>query len=159
VVDLALHAVLAAARLKVADVLNIELLTAGRTSQLQERRRWPIMLALLADDPDLLEPFVGLLWTALAMGRSRKATLEVLDNWITSVQKLPDALPELAVVLRLLGDNALSRARLLHLVTDTMMKRPTRPIRPEVAAYLSQVIADPSDDQYAYAGQTTGERR
>jgi hypothetical protein len=148
VANVALAATLTAAATKVADLLNIDLITAGagrdRWPQLSGRGKWPLLLALAADDPRLVDPFVDLLWTTLELARSQSAALDVLSEWIDTGQRDRSSLTMLATFLHLLGDSRDSRKRLHHLI-DTMRRRWERPLAADIADYLDAAIADPAD--------------
>ncbi|MGH3773278.1 MAG: hypothetical protein ACRDRW_18095 [Pseudonocardiaceae bacterium] len=81
----------------------------------EERRKWPLLLALLDDDPSLTDPVAHLLRHALRSA-AREMFLKELGSWTQAAQEDPACLTILVNLLPTLVEDESDRARLLDLV-------------------------------------------
>jgi hypothetical protein len=88
----------------------------GRWTQLANRPRWPLLVALADEDPDLLEPLADLVWQLTRSAHAAKATAKTLQRWMRAGKKDPTCIGPVGRFLALLGDDHSDRARLLHIV-------------------------------------------
>lgn len=99
--------------------------------QLPRHERWPLLLALQYEDPDLADPVARLLRTVLRRNGGDRVT-DSFRPWITIAQRDPTCLTALEEFLPLLVEIPSDAARLIHLVT--MLRRDwADPLRPDVA--------------------------
>lgn len=87
-----------------------------RWTRLMDRRRWPLLVALADDDPDLLDPLADLVWQLTRSAQAEEATAKTLKRWIRAAKKDPACAGPVGHFLALLGDCHSDRTRLLHLV-------------------------------------------
>lgn len=130
------------AEMKVADVEDLDLTIeagGGRWERLAQRDRWPLLVALAADDPDLLEPFVDVVWRMARAAPAQKPVLDVLGSWMRAGQKDRSCVGPVGRFLALLGDDESDRARLLHLV-DVLRRDRDEPLPADIADRLASAI-------------------
>jgi len=117
---LALQTVILMADLKVAQ-LSERQFSGTRTDRLpfpkdfEKRRKWPLLLALLDDNPSLANPISSLLRRTLRSA-ARKIALKKLDSWMRTAQADPACADVLVCLLPNLVESESDRARLLDCV-------------------------------------------
>jgi hypothetical protein len=117
--ELALLVILRIATMKVSDLEDLELASqaaGGRWTQLAERGRWPLLLALSDEDPALRDPLADLVWQLPRAAPAQEAALDVFEKWMRAGEKDRSCAGPVARFLALLGDDHLDRARLMHLL-------------------------------------------
>ena len=62
----------------------------GRWARLANRRRWPLLVALADEDPDLLDPLADLVWQLTRSSFLEEATAKILKRWMRAAAKDPD---------------------------------------------------------------------
>lgn len=130
------------AEMKVADVEDLDLTIeagSGRWQRLAERDRWPLLVALAAEDPALLDPFVDVVWRMARAAPAQKPVLDVLGSWMRAGQKDRSCVGPVGRFLALLGDDDSDRARLLHLL-DLLHRDRDDPLPADIAARLTSAI-------------------
>lgn len=147
--DLALVSILYAASYTVADAHNLRESGSaearrGTVPPAGDRRSWPLLLALQVDDPGLTGPFADLIWHVVDTVRSRQAALEVLTHWIRRGERDSAYLRAVAQFLLQLADTPTSAARLCDLIVR-LRDRWERPLRADVADYLTRILAQTAD--------------
>jgi hypothetical protein len=111
----------------------------GRWTQLASRRRWPLLVALADEDPDLLDPLADLVWQLTRSSFLEKATAKILKRWMRAGAKDRTCLGPVGRFLALLGDDHSDRVRLLHLVR-ALRQDPDEPLPADVADRLARAI-------------------
>ncbi|MGH3868753.1 MAG: hypothetical protein ACRDQ4_22060 [Pseudonocardiaceae bacterium] len=104
----------------------------------EERRRWPLLLALLDDDPSLADPVARLLRQALRSAH-REMFLKKLGSWMQAAQEDPACLAVLVDLLPNLVEDESDRARLLDLVRRRQLAWADA-LHPEVAERLAETL-------------------
>lgn len=130
------------AEMKVADVEDLDLTIeagGGRWTRLAERDRWPLLVALAADDPALLDSFVDVVWQMARAAPAQKPVLDVLGSWMRAGQKDRSCVGPVGQFLALLGDDESDRARLLHLI-DVLRRDRDEPLPNDIADRLASAI-------------------
>ena len=150
---LGLVAVLRIADMKVGELEDHFELTAtsagGRWTRLANRSRWPLLVDLADENPDLLDSLADLVWQLTRSALAEDATAATLKRWMRTGQKDPTCIGPVGRFLALLGDDHSDRVRLLHLV---------RSLRRERDEPLPAVIADRLERAIEYNIHITDER-
>lgn len=102
-------------------------------------QRWPLLLALQAQDPRLTEPIAGLLRQLLRVREGSWIAKEFLGKWIRSGERDPKFLEVLVDFLPYVVEQESDAYRLTHLV-DRMSKDWADPLRDEVVRQLDEAI-------------------
>jgi hypothetical protein len=140
---LALHAVILMADLKVS-ALSERQITGTRSNRIslsksvEERRKWPLLLAMLDDDPSFTNSIAFLLRHTLR-STVRKAALEKFDSWMQAAQADPACADVLVRLLPNLVENESDRARLLDRVRRRKLAWADA-LRPEIAEQLTATL-------------------
>jgi hypothetical protein len=113
----------------------------GRWTKLANRRRWPLLVALADEDPDLLDPLVDLVWQLTRSNLYEKDTVKALKGWMRAGAKDATCIGPAGRFLALLGDDHSDRARLLHLVR-TLRRDRDDPLPPPIADRFESAIRD-----------------
>jgi hypothetical protein len=113
----------------------------GRWTKLANRRRWPLLVALADEDPDLLNPLVDLVWQLTRSNFLEKDTVKALKGWMRAGAKDSTCIGPVGRFLALLGDDHSDRARLLHLV-GTLRRDRDDPLPPAIADRFESAIRD-----------------
>jgi hypothetical protein len=104
----------------------------------EERRRWPLLLALLDDDPSLVDPVAHLLRHALR-SVAREMFLKELGSWTRAAQEDSACLAVLVDLLPNLVEDESDRARLLDLVRRRRLAWADA-LHPDVAERLMETL-------------------
>lgn len=104
----------------------------------EERYRWPLLLALLDDDPSLADPVAHLLRQALRSA-AHEAFLKELGSWMQPAQEDPACLTVLVDLLPSLVEDESDRARLLNLVHRRRLAWADA-LQPDVAEQLAETL-------------------
>jgi hypothetical protein len=118
--------------------------TGTRTDRLsfpnsfEQGRKWPLLLALLDDDPSLADPIAHLLRQALRSTASEIA-LKKLDSWMQAAQADPACADILIRLLPNLVENEPDRARLLDRVRRRRLAWADA-LRPDIAEQLAATL-------------------
>jgi hypothetical protein len=118
----------------------------------KERRRWPLLLALLDDDPSLAKPIAHLLRQTLR-STARDMILEKLGSWMQVAQEDTVCAAVLVDLLPNLVENDSDRARLLEFVRRRRLAWADA-LRPDVAERLAGTLGHTADGK-----RGTDERR
>jgi hypothetical protein len=111
----------------------------GRWTRLANRRRWPLLVALADDDPDLLDPLADLVWQLARSNFLEADTAKTLKRWMRAAAKDRTCLGPVGRFLALLGDDHSDRVRLLHLLRMLRQDR-DEPLPADVADRLASAI-------------------
>jgi hypothetical protein len=137
--DLGLLSVLQTGTLNPDNLLAELTPLATRWPRLAERKRWPLVLAIQGDEPELAGPLADHWWTLLDTARSRDAGLDVIGRWIRTAARDGECLAALIPFLRLLADAPDSRKRLLNRI-ERMRKDWRKPLAGAVADRLADAL-------------------
>jgi hypothetical protein len=105
----------------------------------EERRRWPLLLALLDDDPSIGDPVAHLLRQALR-STARKIALKKLGSWMQAAQADTACFAVLADLLPNLVEHESDRARLLDLIHRRRLAWADA-LPPDIADQLAGMLA------------------
>lgn len=108
--------------------------------RLANRRRWPLLVALADDDPDLLDPLADLVWQLNRSARLQEASARALKRWMRAGIKDPTCIGPVGRFLALIGDDYSDRARLLYLV-GLLRRDRDEPLPGTIADRLESAIA------------------
>jgi hypothetical protein len=139
---LGLLAVYRVANLKVSDVEDLDLIIdtgGGRWKQLPERDRWPLLVALAAEDEAFTNRFADVVWLMARSAIAQEAALDVLAKWMRAGEKDRSCIGPVGKFLALLGDDESDRARLTHLV-GVLRRDLDEPLPEDIAARLERSI-------------------
>jgi hypothetical protein len=109
--------------------------------QLPRHGRWPLLLALQHEDPNLVEPIVRLLCTALR-NRGNQIT-DAFRSWLIIAAGDSTCLDALVAFLPRLIEVPSDASRLLHLVTE-MRRDWAEPLRADVADAIETAVRSTS---------------
>jgi hypothetical protein len=137
--DLGLWSVLRTGELTPDELLAELTPLAARWPRLAARKRWPLVIAIQADEPKLAGPLADLWWTVLDTARSRAAGVKVVARWIRAGARDEDCLAAVLRFLLLLADSPESARRLVTLI-DSMRANWGKPLAAPVAARLIDAL-------------------
>lgn len=104
----------------------------------EERLKWPLLLALLDDDPSLVNAISSLLRQTLRSA-AREIVLKKLDSWMQTAQADPACATVLVNLLPNLVENESDRARLLDRVRRRRLAWADA-LRPDIAEQLAATL-------------------
>ena len=107
--------------------------------RLANRRRWPLLVALADEDPDLLDPLADLVWQLTRSAPLQEASAGALKRWMRAGKKDPACIGPVGRFLALVGDDHSDRARLLHLV-GLLRRDRDEPLPAAIADRLERAI-------------------
>jgi hypothetical protein len=102
-------------------------------------QKWPLLLTLQWQQPALTEPIADLLRQSLRARAGGNAAKNLIGKWIRVAERDGDCLETLARFLPYVVDTESDRRRLQHLV-DKLREDWADPLRPEVAARLTEAV-------------------
>ena len=111
----------------------------ARWTQLANRRRWPLLVALADEDPGLLDPLADLVWQLTRSVLADEAAADTIKGWMRACKKDPACTGPVGRFLALLGDDHSDRARLLHLLRSLRRDR-DEPLPASIADRLERAI-------------------
>lgn len=140
--ELALYTVLMLAAAYGSDLVEQRTLTepAGREldALIGKRQRWPLLLALRAQDDSLTEPFADMVWRALRSA-ANEVMADILGGWMHAGQRDPECLDAFIGFIPYLIDDISDVSRLLYLV-KRMRRNWTESLDDETATRLEAAI-------------------
>ena len=113
--------------------------TAGHWTRLADRGRWPLLVALADENPDLLDPLADLVWLLTRSAQAEEASTATLKRWMGAGKKDPACVRPTGRFLALLADDDADRARLLHILRLLRRDR-DEPLPDEIADRLELAI-------------------
>jgi hypothetical protein len=112
-----------------------------------DRGDWPLLLALAAIRPELVEPMADLMWTALNTARSKDVAMDALEELLRSAVRKDGSewtRPGLVALLPALATEEHDRRRLDWLLRR-MMNDPEKPLPEPKARDLWWLAVEPED--------------
>lgn len=140
--QLGMLAVLRIAAMKVSELDDLDLtgqVAESQWNRLAGRSRWPLLVALSADDPALLDPLADLVWRVTRSAQAQLSAKDVLAQWVRAGEKDRSCVGQVGRFLALLGDDDSDRERLLHLV-DALRRDRDEPLPSDIADRLARAI-------------------
>jgi hypothetical protein len=126
-----------------------------------DRGDWPVLLALAAIRPELVEPMADLMWTALNTARSKDVAMDALEELLRSAERKDGTewtRPGLAALLPALATEEHDRRRLDWLLRR-MMNDPEKPLAEPRARDLWWLAVEPGERPRRHAPRPDGPRR
>lgn len=135
-------AVLRIANMKVSNLDDPELtsqMARRNWARLADRDRWPLLVALAEEEPELLDPFADLIWQLTRSARALQPISGALAKWMRAGEKDRTCIGPVGHFLALLGDDMTDRSRLLHLV-GVLRRDQDEPLPADIADYYMRAI-------------------